>query len=303
MTPCWWMPASWAKALRETIGLLGCGNTPVTCDSRRLVRYSSRVSTLQRNDASCGRTWLAITISSSAALPARSPLPLTVHSPCPRPPAPAQVLGGGAAGVFGRELDVVGVAAGPAHGGAGQLEAIVPSDLQLVLQVDVGRRNEDVNAPARGRTQRLAREIDVLVGAARQRRQHRTTHLLRDLLHTAVIAGRGRREAGLDDVDVERIELTRHLHLFLGGHGVAGGLLPVAQRGVEDDDVSDHEVSPLDMRKQNAADLGDPRRLLACPTRFSLASRYWPARRDPRVVQSGPGAGPAAAAEARRPIA
>src|SRR5256885_2146517 len=39
------------------------------------------------------------------------------------------------------------------------------------------------------------------------------------------------------------IELTRHLHLFLGGHGVAGRLLPVAQRGVEDDDVSDHELS------------------------------------------------------------
>src|ERR1041385_2203539 len=205
MTPCWWMPASWAKALRPTIALLGCGNTPVTCDSRRLVRYSSRVSTLQRNDASCGRTWLAITISSSAALPARSPIPLTVHSTCPAPPATvgggeaqivmtvrrerdpggsgdaladgaedlrvlrrereahgvrqvhgrgalgdrrlhdtAQVLEVGAAGVFVRELDVVGVAAGPAHGGAGQLEAIVPSDLQLVLQVDVGRRNEDV---------------------------------------------------------------------------------------------------------------------------------------------------------------
>src|SRR3989442_1230844 len=87
ITPCWWIPASLAKALRPTIALLGWGNTPVTCDSSRLVRYSSRVSTLQRNEATCGRTWLAITISSSAALPARSPIPFTVHSICPAPAA------------------------------------------------------------------------------------------------------------------------------------------------------------------------------------------------------------------------
>ena len=155
----------------------------------------------------------------------------------------AQVLEVGAAGVFRRELDVVGVATGPAHGGARQLEAIVPADLELVLQVDVGGRDEDMDAPARGRTQRLAREIDVLVGAARQCGQHRTPHLRRDLLDAAVIAGRGRRKARLDHVDVQGIELARHLHLFLGGHGVAGRLLPVAQRGVEDDDVSDHELS------------------------------------------------------------
>src|SRR5439155_820691 len=196
------MPASWANALRPTIALLGCGNTPVTWDSSRLVRYSSRVSTLHRNAATCGRTWLAITISSSAALPARSPIPFTVHSTCP-----------------------------------------VPADLELVLQVDVGGRNEDVDAPARGRPQRLAGEIDVLVGATCQRRQHRAAHLLGDLLDAAVIAGRGRRKARLDHVDVQGIELARHLHLFLGGHGVAGRLLPVAQRGVEDDDVSDHELS------------------------------------------------------------
>src|SRR5437868_87577 len=219
----------------------------------------------------------------------------------------AQVLEVGAARVFRRELDVVGVAAGPAHGGARQLETVVPADLELVLQVNVGGRDEDVDASPGGRAQRLAREIDVLVGAARQRRQHRTAYLSGDFLDAAVVAGRGRREARLDHVDVQGIELTRHLYLFLGRHGVARRLLPVAQRGVENDDVSDHELSPLAVRKQNAADLGDPRRLLACPTGFSLASRYWPARRDPRVVQSGPGAGPAAGpeadAEARRPTA
>lgn len=39
--------------------------------------------------ASCGRTRLAMTISSSAAFPARSPMPLMVHSTCPTPASTA----------------------------------------------------------------------------------------------------------------------------------------------------------------------------------------------------------------------
>src|SRR4029077_18636127 len=109
------------------------------------------------------------------------------------------------------ELDVVCVAAGAAHGGARQLETVVPADLELVLQVDVGGRDEDVNPPPRCGAERLARKIDVLVGAARQRRQHRAAYPGRDLLHAAEVARGGRREARLDDVDVQGIELTRHL--------------------------------------------------------------------------------------------
>src|SRR5437773_5234610 len=77
--PCWWMPASCANALRPTTALLGGGKTPVRCDSSWLVRKISRVLTLVRNETDRGRTRPAITTSSSEALPARSPMPFTVH--------------------------------------------------------------------------------------------------------------------------------------------------------------------------------------------------------------------------------
>src|SRR5436309_729687 len=74
------MPASCANALRPTTALLGGGKTPVRCDSSWLVRKISRVLTLVRNETDRGRTRPAITTSSSEALPARSPMPFTVHS-------------------------------------------------------------------------------------------------------------------------------------------------------------------------------------------------------------------------------
>jgi hypothetical protein len=79
-TPSWWMPLSCAKALRPTMALLGCTSNPVIpasilerrriCSVRMPVRYGTR----------SWRTRKAITASSSAALPARSPMPLIVHS-------------------------------------------------------------------------------------------------------------------------------------------------------------------------------------------------------------------------------
>ena len=48
---------------------------------------------------------------------------------------------------------------------------------------------------------------------------------------------RGDREAGLDDVDAHGVEEVGDLQLLLEGHGGAGALLAVAQRGVEDEDA------------------------------------------------------------------
>src|SRR3989475_1385659 len=83
------MPASCANALRPTTALLGGGKTPVRCESSWLVRKISRVLTLVRNETDWGRTRPAITISSSEALPARSPMPFTVHSTWVTPAATA----------------------------------------------------------------------------------------------------------------------------------------------------------------------------------------------------------------------
>ena len=79
------MPASWAKALRPTIALLGCGQTPVTVDSCVLVGTSSSLLTPVSACRTSRRTLSAITSSSSEVLPARSPMPLIVHSTCRAP--------------------------------------------------------------------------------------------------------------------------------------------------------------------------------------------------------------------------
>ncbi len=76
------MPELWAKALRPTTALLGCTGTPETSATRRL------------NPAVCSSRspvpaipFMASTTatSSTAALPARSPMPFTVASNCRAP--------------------------------------------------------------------------------------------------------------------------------------------------------------------------------------------------------------------------
>ena len=53
---------------------------PVTCETSRLVGYSRSVFTPVATRSTSARVLIAMTISSSEALPARSPMPLMVHS-------------------------------------------------------------------------------------------------------------------------------------------------------------------------------------------------------------------------------
>ena len=80
------MPASCANAFSPTIALFGCGPN-VMMEVEQLARgkklLASRCAS-QTADRS-RRVFIAITTSSSAALPARSPIPLTVHSICRAP--------------------------------------------------------------------------------------------------------------------------------------------------------------------------------------------------------------------------
>ena len=62
--------------------------------------------------------------------------------------------------------------------------------------------------------------------------------LLGDPADGLEVAGRGGREAGLDDVDLEPRELARDLELLGGGQAGAGCLLAVAQGRVEDADAA-----------------------------------------------------------------
>jgi len=85
--PSWWMPLSCAKAFLPTMALLYCTGKPVigrdhlggarelrACTTSVSERHASR----RASSAPC-------THSSSAALPARSPMPLMAHSIWPAP--------------------------------------------------------------------------------------------------------------------------------------------------------------------------------------------------------------------------
>jgi hypothetical protein len=78
--PSWWMPDSWAKALAPTIALLGWTLKPVMAETRREARVIISVLMPVTKGRVSRRVRRAMTISSMAALPARSPMPLTVHS-------------------------------------------------------------------------------------------------------------------------------------------------------------------------------------------------------------------------------
>ena len=85
ITPSWWIPASWANAFSPTIALFGWTWMPVMCESSREVLKISSVRTRVSAAKKSLRVRSAITISSSDALPARSPIPLMVHSTCRAP--------------------------------------------------------------------------------------------------------------------------------------------------------------------------------------------------------------------------
>ena len=132
---------------------------------------------------------------------------------------------------------VVGVLAREAHGIDRRLEALLARHAQLGLQVQVGGGDERVDAPLRRRLDRPRGRLEVGAMAARQAGDHRPPDLGGNLAHGFGVGRRRDREAGLDDVHAERIELTRQLQLLGRAQRKPGRLLAVAQRRVEDPDV------------------------------------------------------------------
>ena len=62
-------------------------------------------------------------------------------------------------------------------------------------------------------------------------------HLAGDRLHGSEVTFGGDGESGLENVHAKVAKLVRHAQLFFVVHGAAGGLLAVAQCGVEEDDL------------------------------------------------------------------
>ncbi len=74
------MPDSCENALAPTIALFGCTGNPVIDDTSFDAGTICVVSTRVVHGNTSRRVFTVITISSSAAFPARSPSPFTVHS-------------------------------------------------------------------------------------------------------------------------------------------------------------------------------------------------------------------------------
>ena len=128
---------------------------------------------------------------------------------------PAEKVRVCATGVLGGELHVIGVLACPANRLACHLENRRSSGAKLLADMQVRSGHENVNAASDRVAQRLARQLDVPLGTARQRRDHWASDLAGDLPYAAIVALRCSRKSGFDDVDAERIELTGHPELLL----------------------------------------------------------------------------------------
>jgi hypothetical protein len=152
----------------------------------------------------------------------------------------AQEVGVAAVAVLGTELDVVAVLPREAHRQLRLLEHLLARHAQLLLHVQLAGGDEGVDARAGRPLQRLGGAADVAVVGARQRAHRAVLDGLRDGAHRLEIAIAAGGEAGLDDVDLQPLELPRDAQLLVARHRGAGALLAVAQRGVEDDELVGH---------------------------------------------------------------
>ncbi len=148
----------------------------------------------------------------------------------------------GAAGVFGVELDVVGVLAGQLDGVHRHLQNLdlllaqrlaVPLVPEFAADVDIRRADAGVDARPAGLGQGLAAGFDIGGHGARQGADRRALDLLRDALDGLEIFGRRGGIAGLDHVHVQPRQLRGDRELLPASQAGSGGLLAVAQGGVE----------------------------------------------------------------------
>jgi len=147
----------------------------------------------------------------------------------------------GASRILARELDLVDERGGVLDRPARLLDDLVGLEAELLLHVDRARPEHDVNARPNGAGERLGCGIDVLATGADERRDGGCLKSGSDGAHALEVARRRTREPGLDDVHAQPLELLGDLGFLVREQRDAGGLLPVAQRRIEDLDPAGHE--------------------------------------------------------------
>src|SRR5258705_8340653 len=135
--------------------------------------------------------------------------------------------------VLGRELDIVGKPFGVAHGFNGSFENLLAVHAKFVFQVDIGSRDESVDAWMSRMLDCFQRTLNVGLLGAREAYDARTANFFTDSAHRIEIAVRRRGKAGFNHVDAELFQLARDDDFLFSGHARARRLLAVTQRGVE----------------------------------------------------------------------
>ena len=128
----------------------------------------------------------------------------------------------GAGRILGRPFDVRAQVARQPHGALDRLEDLLGGLVELDPHMERRGRNESMDAGSDGMLHRFPGTLDIGIGGARQACDGRALALPGDLGNRLEIAGRGDREAGLDDVDAHRLQLGGNLQFFLEVHRTAG---------------------------------------------------------------------------------
>ncbi len=151
-----------------------------------------------------------------------------------------RIVGVGAGGVLGGELDVVAVGAREGDHLGDLVERLGAGDLELGGEVKVGGGEEGVDAGAGGGLDGARGGLDVLALGAGEGGDDGAAcrpDFAGDVADGFGVALGGDGEAGLQDVDAESGDLVGHAQLFGAVHDASGGLLAVAQGGVEEEDA------------------------------------------------------------------
>src|SRR5581483_8088783 len=114
------------------------------------------------------------------------------------------------------------------------LQTFLARDLQLVLEMDVGGGEKDMDPGTRSMLQSLPCTLDVLTTRTGQASNDRPADRRGDRSHGFKIAVRSDGKSGFNDIHAEAIQLPRKAQLFFHIHAAAGGLLAVSQGGIKD---------------------------------------------------------------------
>ena len=141
-------------------------------------------------------------------LTVRAPAATTAFETC------FEIVGIGAGGVFGGELDVIDVVAGELDGGDRFVQDLLARLLELVFQVDVAGGDEGMDARALGILKRLGGALDVEFGGSGKRGNLDPGKLAAHRIDSLEIAFGGDGEAGFQDIYAELNQLGGHPQLL-----------------------------------------------------------------------------------------